>query len=161
MAIKAVIFDLWNTIAYNKGAKVNPMVKLEDMLGLNIKLYREVELGFMNKRFRTRKDAMISLCRHVGVKPTERMVNNLVDVWSGLEMNVTFFPDVIPVIDQAESLPGFYVATGFSGHGFGIGPGAGKAIAGLLTNTDSGIPLDEFRLSRFFDGTKLEIQGSV
>ena len=36
-----------------------------------------------------------------------------------------------------------------------------KAIAGMLTGRDSGIPLDEFRLSRFFDGTKLEIQGSV
>ncbi|MDJ0907214.1 MAG: FAD-binding oxidoreductase [Woeseiaceae bacterium] len=82
----------------------------------------------------------------------------LVESWAGM---IETTPDVIPVIDQAESLPGFYVATGFSGHGFGIGPGAGKAIAGLLTGEASGIPLDEFRLSRFFDGTKLEIQGSV
>ena len=43
------------------------------------------------------------------------------------------WPDVVPVIDEADALPGFYIATGFSGHGFGIGPGAGKAIAGLLT----------------------------
>ena len=82
----------------------------------------------------------------------------LVEAWAGM---IETTPDVIPVIDQAETLPGFYIATGFSGHGFGIGPGAGKAIAGLLTNTDSGIPLDEFRLSRFFDGTKLELQSSV
>jgi glycine/D-amino acid oxidase-like deaminating enzyme len=82
----------------------------------------------------------------------------LAEAWAGM---IETTPDVIPVIDEADSLPGFYVATGFSGHGFGIGPGAGKAIAGLLTNTDSGIPLDEFRLSRFFDGTKLELQASV
>ena len=82
----------------------------------------------------------------------------IVESWAGM---VETTPDVIPVIDEVESLPGFYVATGFSGHGFGIGPGAGKAIAGMLTGRDSGIPLDEFRLSRFFDGTKLEIQGSV
>ena len=82
----------------------------------------------------------------------------LVEAWAGM---IETTPDVIPVIDQAESLPGFFVATGFSGHGFGIGPGAGKAIAGLLTGADSGIPLGEFRLGRFFDGTKLEIQGSV
>ena len=62
--------------------------------------------------------------------------------------------DVIPVIDEFGTLPGFYIATGFSGHGFGIGPGAGKAIAGMLTGADSGIPLNEFHLSRFFDGTK-------
>jgi len=82
----------------------------------------------------------------------------LVEAWAGM---IETTPDVIPAIDQAASLPGFYVATGFSGHGFGIGPGAGKAIAGMLTDTDSGIPLDEFRLSRFFDGTKLELQSSV
>ncbi len=70
-------------------------------------------------------------------------------------------PDVIPVIDEAPSLPGFYIATGFSGHGFGIGPGAGKAMAGWWTGNDSGMPLQKFRLSRFFDGTKLEIQASV
>ena len=82
----------------------------------------------------------------------------LAEAWAGM---IETTPDVIPVIDEAEALPGFYIATGFSGHGFGIGPGAGKAIAGMLTNTDSGISLDEFRLSRFFDGTKLEIQASV
>jgi glycine/D-amino acid oxidase-like deaminating enzyme len=82
----------------------------------------------------------------------------LAEAWAGM---IETTPDVIPVIDQAETLPGFYIATGFSGHGFGIGPGAGKAIAGLLTDTDSGIALDEFRLSRFFDGTRLELQSSV
>jgi glycine/D-amino acid oxidase-like deaminating enzyme len=81
-----------------------------------------------------------------------------VESWAGM---IETTPDVIPVIDEAPSLPGFYVATGFSGHGFGIGPGAGKAIAGLLTGHDSGISLQEFRLDRFFDGTKLEIQSSV
>jgi glycine/D-amino acid oxidase-like deaminating enzyme len=82
----------------------------------------------------------------------------LAEAWAGM---IETTPDVIPVIDQADTLPGFYIATGFSGHGFGIGPGAGKAIAGMLTNTDSGMSLEEFRLSRFFDGTKLELQSSV
>jgi glycine/D-amino acid oxidase-like deaminating enzyme len=82
----------------------------------------------------------------------------IVESWAGM---VETTPDVIPVIDRIESIPGLFVATGFSGHGFGIGPGAGKSIAGMLTGNDVGIPLDEFRLSRFFDGTRLEIQGSV
>ena len=58
-------------------------------------------------------------------------------------------PDVVPVIDEAPQLPGFTIATGFSGHGFGIGPGAGKAIAEFLTGNDVGLDLHEFRLSRF------------
>jgi glycine/D-amino acid oxidase-like deaminating enzyme len=62
---------------------------------------------------------------------------------------------VVPVICEADSLPGFHIASGFSGHGFGIGPGAGKAIAGMLGGKHSGIDLKAFRLSRFFDGTPI------
>jgi len=81
----------------------------------------------------------------------------IVESWAGM---IETTPDVIPVIDEA-TVPGFHVATGFSGHGFGIGPGAGKAIAGLLTGNDSGIDLSEFRLSRFSDGTPIRPQSSV
>ena len=81
-----------------------------------------------------------------------------VESWAGM---IETTPDVIPVIDEAESIPGLFIATGFSGHGFGIGPGAGKAIAGMLTGRDSGIDLTEFRLSRFFDGTPILPQSSV
>ena len=79
----------------------------------------------------------------------------IAEAWSGV---VETTPDAVPVIDQAETVPGFYMATGLSGHGFGIGPGAGKAIAGMLTGTDTGIGLSEFRLSRFFDGTPVRLQ---
>ena len=82
----------------------------------------------------------------------------IVESWAGM---IEMTPDVIPVIDQADALPGFFVATGFSGHGFGIGPGAGKAIAGLLTGNGSGMDLHEFRLGRFFDGTPIRPQTSV
>jgi len=82
----------------------------------------------------------------------------IVEVWAGM---VETSPDVVPIIEETQSIPGFHIATGFSGHGFGIGPGAGKAIAGMLTGNDSGIPLDEFRLSRFFDGTPIRPQSSV
>jgi glycine/D-amino acid oxidase-like deaminating enzyme len=78
-----------------------------------------------------------------------------VESWAGI---VESTPDVVPVIDESEAIPGFYIATGLSGHGFGIGPGAGKATAGLLTGTDTGIDLYELRLSRFFDGTKIRLQ---
>ncbi len=81
----------------------------------------------------------------------------IVESWAGM---IETTPDVIPVIDET-STQGFHIATGFSGHGFGIGPGAGKAIAGMLTGNDTGIDLQEFRLRRFFDGTPIRPQSSV
>ena len=79
----------------------------------------------------------------------------LVESWAGM---IETTPDVVPVIDEVDGLSGFHVATGFSGHGFGIGPGAGKAIAGLLTGKEPGPGLNEFRISRFSDGTRLSPQ---
>ena len=34
---------------------------------------------------------------------------------------------------RADTIPGFHIVTGLSGHGFGIGPGVGKVTAELLT----------------------------
>ena len=82
----------------------------------------------------------------------------IAESWAGM---IEATPDIVPVIDEADGLPGFYMATGFSGHGFGIGPGAGKAIAGMLTGRDSGMDLSAFRLGRFFDGTPIRPQTSV
>lgn len=70
-------------------------------------------------------------------------------------------PDVIPVFGEHADIPGFHIATGLSGHGFGIGPGAGKALAAMLTGSDAGIDLAPFRPSRFFDGTPLIIESTI
>ena len=49
--------------------------------------------------------------------------------WAGV---IDATPDGVPVISAVASLPGFYIASGFSGHGFGIGPGAGHLMADLV-----------------------------
>lgn len=49
--------------------------------------------------------------------------------WAGY---IDTTPDGVPGIGEFESLPGFMLAAGFSGHGFGIGPGAGHLIADLV-----------------------------
>ena len=66
--------------------------------------------------------------------------------WGGL-MDVT--PDAVPVIDQVERIPGFFIATGFSGHGFGIGPGAGKLMADLVAGDRPLVDPTPYRLGRF------------
>jgi glycine/D-amino acid oxidase-like deaminating enzyme len=70
--------------------------------------------------------------------------------WGGM---IDVMPDAIPVISEADSLPGLYIATGFSGHGFGIGPGAGKLVADMALGAPTLVDPTPFRLSRFADGT--------
>ncbi|HEY2132302.1 MAG TPA: FAD-binding oxidoreductase [Acetobacteraceae bacterium] len=70
--------------------------------------------------------------------------------WGGL-IDVT--PDAVPVISVVDGLPGFHLATGFSGHGFGIGPGAGKLMADLVTGDTPAIDPEPYRFSRFKDGS--------
>jgi glycine/D-amino acid oxidase-like deaminating enzyme len=43
-----------------------------------------------------------------------------------------------------------------SGHGFGIGPAIGLAVADLVTRGASDFDLRPMRLARFSDGTKLK-----
>jgi glycine/D-amino acid oxidase-like deaminating enzyme len=70
--------------------------------------------------------------------------------WGGM---IDVMPDAIPVISAVESLPGFFIATGFSGHGFGIGPGAGRLVADMVTAAPTIVDPAPFRLSRFIDGS--------
>lgn len=82
----------------------------------------------------------------------------IVESWAGM---VETSPDVVPMIGEVGDASGFHIATGFSGHGFGIGPGAGKALAAMLTNADNPIDLEPFRLSRFFDGSPIRPESSI
>jgi glycine/D-amino acid oxidase-like deaminating enzyme len=69
------------------------------------------------------------------------------DRWAGY---IDATPDAVPVISAVDSIPGFHLATGFSGHGFGIGPGAGKLMADIVTGvTTPVVDPAPFRYSRF------------
>ncbi len=78
----------------------------------------------------------------------------IVDAWAGM---IDTMPDVVPVIDHVAALPGLTVATGLSGHGFGIGPAIGRVTADLVMGRDPGHDLGRFRFARFSDGSPIEI----
>ncbi|WLI08923.1 FAD-binding oxidoreductase [Pseudomonas sp. FP597] len=56
--------------------------------------------------------------------------SSLTTAWAGY---VDSTPDGVPGIGEIASLPGLVLAAGFSGHGFGIGPGAGHLIADIVS----------------------------
>lgn len=88
------------------------------------------------------------LRRHAPKLPDEPFA----EAWAGM---IDATPDVVPVMDKIQSCPGLFLATGFSGHGFGIGPGAGKVMADLVVGNTAPYDLSRFRFSRFSDGSKM------
>ena len=72
--------------------------------------------------------------------------------WGGL-IDVT--PDAVPVISPVPQQPGFFLATGFSGHGFGIGPGAGRLAADLVSGDTPIVDPTPYRFDRFNKATPL------
>ena len=78
--------------------------------------------------------------------------------WAGL-YEIT--PDDNPVIDGAatagQPMPeGFYIAAGFSGHGFQHAPAAGRALAELIAGQVPFVDLSPFRWARFHDALRSE-----
>lgn len=78
----------------------------------------------------------------------------IVRAWAGM---IDAMPDIVPVVDRVEALPGLIACTGMCGHGFGIGPAFGRITADLARGLDPRHDLGRFRLSRFSDGSKLDL----
>ena len=78
--------------------------------------------------------------------------------WAGM---IDSMPDVVPVIDHAPTIEGLVIATGMSGHGFGIGPGIGRVVADIVQGKPPIHDLTRFRFSRFSDGSKIEMGPSL
>ena len=71
------------------------------------------------------------------------------ETWGG---SIDSMPDALPVISAVPQVPGLYLATGFSGHGFGVGPGAGHLAADLILGRAPLVDPKPFRYERFWEG---------
>jgi len=69
--------------------------------------------------------------------------------WAGY-MDCT--PDMLPVIDRLDRPRGLVLATGFSGHGFGMGPIAGKLVSEIIVDAKPSLDLSALRFGRFKEG---------
>jgi glycine/D-amino acid oxidase-like deaminating enzyme len=71
--------------------------------------------------------------------------------WAGV---IDATPDMVPCISPLSKIEGLYLASGFSGHGFGLGPGAGKLMAQMVMGETPCVDPAPFRYARFFDGSR-------
>ena len=123
----------------------------------------ELHINGDYKRYRTlnpvpRKATVALITRLLADRVPAFTDIELAEFWSGM---IDALPDVVPVLDRAPQPEGLWIATGFSGHGFGIGPGAGRVMADLIQGKDPGHDLQRFRLSRFSDGSRLELGPAI
>jgi glycine/D-amino acid oxidase-like deaminating enzyme len=79
-------------------------------------------------------------------------------IWAGW---IDSTPDAVPVIAPIARIPGLTVAAGFSGHGFGIGLGAGRLAADIAVSDPPVVDPAPFALERLVDGSPIREPGGI
>lgn len=82
---------------------------------------------------------------------------SMIRQWAGL---YNMSPDAQPILGEHPQIEGFYMAIGFSGHGFMLAPITSKLIAELILKRKTSIPIDKLEIGRFERG-ELIIEPSV
>ena len=101
--VKGVVFDLWNTLAYNPNVKgTHPMVEIARRLGVH---KREdwiglLERGYMVEEFPSQREAFIGLCKHLDIEPEEGLIRDLLKIFDIRAIGFGLFPDVEPVLER-------------------------------------------------------------
>jgi glycine/D-amino acid oxidase-like deaminating enzyme len=72
-------------------------------------------------------------------------------MWAGY---IDLTPDLLPVIERLDRPRGLVLATGFSGHGFGMGPIVGRLVSEIIADARASLDLSGFRLGRFREGIR-------
>ena len=69
--------------------------------------------------------------------------------WAGV---IDCTPDLLPAFGPVAARPGFFVATGFSGHGFAMAPLVGRLVGEWLVQGKPSFDLTPLRFARFAEG---------
>lgn len=145
----------WKTLHFSFGKQFFDAWSQSRLRPLDQKsVFEEVRILDPSPRSALNSNAMKSMTELFPVFAKAQVVQE----WAGY-IDVT--PDAVPVISGVDTLPGYFIATGFSGHGFGIGPAAGRLAADLVMGDTPIVDPHHFRLSRFFDGSNPKPEAGV
>ncbi|WP_291296794.1 FAD-binding oxidoreductase [Elioraea sp.] len=89
---------------------------------------------------------LINLARLVAIVPRMR-AHAVIRSWTGIE---GYVEDMMPVLGPSSTTPGLYHACAFSGHGLQMGPAAAVAIAELIADGATTMPIAPFDIRRFY-----------
>jgi glycine/D-amino acid oxidase-like deaminating enzyme len=139
-----------------------PLMKL-DRKGIRVKLgTRFLRETIMRKRWQLDEVSPFERVRILDPKPYKGILDEALlalqqdfpafqgiaveERWAGM---IDATPDAVPIMDSIAKIPGLFVASGFSGHGFGMGPGAGQLMAEIITGEKTCVDPAPFKLDRF------------
>ncbi len=143
-----------------------PALKL-DWSGLRLRLgKRFVDEARLKRRWTLNETSPFEVVRMLDPEPVHSVLDEaeaslkryfpafaplqIAERWAGA---IDATPDAVPVISPLAKIPGLFLASGFSGHGFGLGPGAGKLMAQLVLGETPCVDPKPFRYERYFDGS--------
>ena len=126
------------------------------------------EEASQKRRWSADERTAFELCRTLDPEPSQSAIKSgwakvqqafpmlqqadVLQSWAGL---IDVMPDAIPVISAVDDLTGLFISTGYSGHGFGLGPGAGRLMADMVSGASPVVDPYDFRLSRYSDGSRV------
>ncbi|HBS92117.1 MAG TPA: FAD-dependent oxidoreductase [Erysipelotrichaceae bacterium] len=78
--------------------------------------------------------------------------------WGGL---YNMSPDRQPILGAVEEMSNFFIACGFSGHGFMFAPITGEVVSDIMCNHPTSIDISELSIQRFKYQTDFHVEKSV
>jgi len=75
-----------------------------------------------------------------------------VETWRSWAGRLDITPDLIPLIDRHQNYANVFMAFGFSGHGFALGPSIGQQLSQWVCSGQPTLDLSKFKHTRFQDG---------
>jgi glycine/D-amino acid oxidase-like deaminating enzyme len=144
---------------------------LSDFLPVFMKSWRELSLRFgkdffeeivTKRRWNLDEITPFEAVRVLNPPPSDWMLNaslkglkeafpafqnaRVTHAWGGA---IDATADGVPVIDGVESIPGLFIASGLSGHGFGAGPAVGELMSQLVSGSRPSVDPTPFKFNRF------------
>jgi sarcosine oxidase subunit beta len=134
-------------------AKFNPKlaetedegISTEQTASGNLLIGSTREFVGMNKN--TTPEGINSIAKHIIMLLPQLKEVNIIRTFAGFR---PYTPDGLPILGKVKGVEGFIMAAGHEGDGIALSPITGDLIAELVVEGKTSIPLDEFKLERFY-----------
>lgn len=120
-------------------------ISIEQTASGNLLIGSTREFVGMNKN--TTPEGINSIAKHIIMLFPQLKEINIIRTFAGLR---PYTPDGLPILGKVKGIEGFIMAAGHEGDGIALSPITGDLIAELVVEGKSSIPLDEFKLERFY-----------